>query len=58
MKGKLGRAASELEEIRNQTQKVERQGELPETEMWPESYAGKEEEEGPKDMAPRKSSRK
>ena len=48
MKGKLGRAAAEGEEIRNQTQKVGRQGGLPETKMWTESYAG-EEEEGPKD---------
>lgn len=49
MKGKLGRAASELEEIRDQTQKVGRQGGLPETEIWTESYAGEEEEEGSKD---------
>ena len=41
MKGKLGRAASEREEIRDQTQKAGRQGELPETEMWTESYAGR-----------------
>ena len=49
MKGKLGRAASELEEIRDQTQKVGRQGGLPETEMWTESYAGEEGEEESKD---------
>ena len=48
MKGKLGWAAAEGEEIRNQIQKVGRQWELPETEMCTESCPGKE-EKGPKD---------
>ena len=49
MKGKLGRVASECEETGNQSQKVGRQGGLPETEVWAESCATEEEEGGPKD---------